>query len=208
MPAEAASSSADPKTVMVTVQPVTIRAVQRQVGLVGTLHGYEEISLGTKVEGRVHKILHDVADHVTPGETLLEIDPTDYQLNVRQAQRALQVELAKLGLSETPGAKVDVTHIPTVVQAQLRRDNAEKRLERSKTLVAKKAVSEEDLTEKTSEYRVAMAEYDNQVLVSKAGMASVQVKQEALSIARQQLQDTIVRVPEPSQVVPGSSRKA
>lgn len=203
MPAEAASSSADPKTVMVTVQPVTIRAVQRQVGLVGTLHGYEEISLGTKVEGRVHKILHDVADHVTPGETLLEIDPTDYQLNVRQAQRALQVELAKLGLSETPGAKVDVTHIPTVVQAQLRRDNAEKRLERSKTLVAKKAVSEEDLTEKTSEYRVAMAEYDNQVLVSKAGMASVQVKQEALSIARQQLQDTIVRVPEPSQVVPG-----
>jgi membrane fusion protein (multidrug efflux system) len=151
----------------------------------------------------VRKIAHDVADRVKPGETLVEIDPTDYQLNVRQAQRALQVELAKLGLAEVPGSNVDVTHIPTVIQAQLRRENAEKRLSRSKTLVARKASAEEDLTEKTSEYRVAQAEYDNQVLVAKAGIASIQVKQEALAIARQQLQDTLIRVPEPSQPVPG-----
>jgi RND family efflux transporter MFP subunit len=206
LPAEATVAAEGSQAIKVTVQPVTFRSVQRQVGVVGTLHGYEEISLGAKVEGRVRKISHDVADRVVPGETLLEIDPTDYQLNVRQAQRALQVELAKLGLSEAPGAKLDVTHIPTVIQAQLRRDNAEKRLERSKTLVAKKASSEEDLTEKTSEYHVAMAEYDNQVLVARAGMAAIQVKQEALSIARQQLQDTIVRVPEPSQAVPGSEK--
>ena len=86
-------------------QPVTFRPVQRTVGLVGTLHGYEEISLGAKVDGRVRKIAHDVADRVKPGEVLLEIDPTDYQLNVRQAQRALQVELAKLGLEDRPSAK-------------------------------------------------------------------------------------------------------
>ncbi len=203
MPPQAAASPGAAEAVKVTVQPVTFRPVQRHVDLVGTLHGYEEISLGAKIEGRVRKIMHDVADRVTPGETLLEIDPTDYQLNVRQAQRALQVELAKLGLSEPPAGKFDVTHIPTVIQAQLRRDNAEKRLDRSKTLVDKKAASEEDLSEKTSEYRVAMAEYDNQVLVARAGMAALQVKQEALSIARQQLADTVVRVPEPSQVVPG-----
>ena len=109
------------------MQPVTVRSVQRTVACVGTLHGYEEISVAAKVEGRMRKIMHDVADRVGPGEVLLEIDPTDYQLSVRQAQRSLQVELAKLGLSEPPNTKVDVTHMPMVVQAQLRRDNAEKR---------------------------------------------------------------------------------
>ena len=204
MPTESASAPTEPHSVKVTVQPVTFRPVQRMVGVVGTLHGYEEISLGAKVAGRVRKISHDVADRVKPGELLLEIEPTDYQLNVRQAQKSLQVEFAKLGLSELPGSKVvDVTRIPTVVQAQLKRDNAQTRLERTKTLVARKASPEEELTEKTSEFRVAQAEYDNQVLVAKAGVASIQVKQEALAISQQQLQDTLIRVPAPSQPIPG-----
>jgi len=96
-----------------------------------------------------------------------------------------------------------VTRVPTVVQAQLRRDNAQKRMERAKTLVEKKASAEEELSEKMSEFRVAQAEYDNQVLVAKAGIAAIQVKNEALSIAKQQLQDTILRVPQPSLPVPG-----
>jgi len=206
MPAEAASKG-DPAAVKVTAAPVAFKPVQRMVGLVGTLHGYEEIALGIKIQGRVRKIGHDVADRIRPGEVLLEIDPTDYQLNVRQAQRALQVELAKLGLNEATGSKVDVTHIPTVVQAQLRRDNAQKRMERAKTLLNKKAGAEEDYSEKLSEFRVAQAEYDNQVLVAKAGIAAIQVKQEALAIARQQLQDTVIRAPEPSQAIPGLERE-
>ena len=180
LPPLAKTDSTDASAIKVTAQPVAFRPVQRRVGVVGTLHGYEEISLGAKIQGRVRKITHDVSDRVHPGEILLEIDPTDYQLNLRQAQRALQVELAKLGLSELPGSNVDITHIPTVVQARLRRENAEKRLERSKTLVARKAVPEEDLSDKTSEFRVAQAEYDNQVLVARAGIASIHVKQEAL----------------------------
>jgi multidrug efflux pump subunit AcrA (membrane-fusion protein) len=131
LPPEAASEG-DAQSIKVTVQPVTFRPVQRYVGLVGTLHGYEEISLGAKVQGRVRKITHDVADRVRPGETLLEIDATDYQLAFRQTQRSLQVELIKLGLSEPPGATVDLTHIPPVIQAQLRLENAKKRLDRSK----------------------------------------------------------------------------
>ncbi|MBI3838384.1 MAG: efflux RND transporter periplasmic adaptor subunit [Planctomycetia bacterium] len=208
LPAEEAVSPGDPKAVKVTVQPVTFRPVQRTVGVVGTLHGYEEISLGAKVAGRVRKIAHDVSDRVRPGELLLEIEPTDFQLNVRQAQKALQVELAKLGLTELPSLRTDVTRVPTVVQAQLRRDNAERRLERAKALRASKAGTEEDLTEKMSEFRVAQAEYDNQVLVAKAGIAAIQVKQEALAIAQQQLQDTLIRVPAPSQPVPGVDKGA
>ena len=80
-------------------------------------------------------------------------------------------------------------------------------MERAKTLLDKKAGAEEDYSEKLSEFRVAQAEYDNQVLVAKAGIAAIQVKQEALAIARQQLQDTVIRAPEPSQAIPGLERE-
>ena len=200
---EAATAAQGPQTVAVTVEPVSFRRVQRTVGLVGTLHGYEEITLGAKVAGRVRKVSHDVADRVRPGELLIEIDPTDFELNVRQAQRAVQVELAKLGLAEVPNSKTDVRQIPTVVQAALRRENAKKRLERSLSLAERKANTEEDVTEKRSEYQVAQAEYDNQILIAQTAIASIHVKQEALAIARQQLQDTLIRVPEPSQPIPG-----
>jgi RND family efflux transporter MFP subunit len=187
---------------------VTLRPVQRYVGLVGTLHACEETSIGAEVGGRVRKVMHDVSDRVRPGEVLVEIDPTDYQLKVRQAQKELQVELAKLGLSEAPSAKTDVTRIPVVVQARLKRDNAQTRLDRAKTLVARKAAPEEELTERLSESRVAQAEYDNQVLLAKAGIAAILVKQEALAMADQQLKDTLVHVPLPSLTAPGGDADA
>ncbi len=54
-----------------------------------------------------------------------------------------------------------------------------------------------------SEFRVAYAEYDNQVLLARAGIAAILVKQEALAMAEQQLKDTLVHVPAPSQPVHG-----
>ena len=101
-----------------TVAPVTYRPVRRTIEAVGTLCGYEEVSICSTAEGRVVKIHHDVADHVRPGEQLLQIEPIDYELSVRQAEKALLVELAKLGLQSPPTAAFDVTGIPMVVEAQ------------------------------------------------------------------------------------------
>src|SRR6266851_2881949 len=57
----------DPSSVVVTTEPVTIRNVERTVEAVGTLYGYEEVVISTKVEGRIKKIHQDVSDRVTPG---------------------------------------------------------------------------------------------------------------------------------------------
>src|SRR4029079_1462028 len=98
----------------VTVEPVVRQSVQRTVEAMGTLHGFEEVSISARVEGRVTKVMHDVSDQVKPGESLLEIDPTDYELSVQQADRGLQVELAKLGLKEPPDSKLDLAKVPVV----------------------------------------------------------------------------------------------
>jgi len=55
-PADAPRSERDPATVMVTAEPVTYRPVQRTIQAVGTLHGFEEVSIAARVEGRVRKL--------------------------------------------------------------------------------------------------------------------------------------------------------
>lgn len=188
----------------VTVEPVRFRPVQRSVEAVGTLHGFEEVTLSAKVEGRIRKIDHDMSDRVKPGELLIQIDPTDYALSVEQAEGALQVELAKLGLKEPPSPTFDVARVPTVEQAHARLDNAQAKLERQRRLLTSRAVSTEDFDNITSDHRAAQAELSNQQMIARAGLATIRMKQTMLAVARQQMKDTEIHAPTPSQAVPGA----
>src|SRR5262249_39467491 len=93
-----------------------------------------------------------------------------------------------------------------VVQAAARMENA--RIRMARLQAARQATSPEDLQEKTTDHRVAQAEYDNQILIAKAGLATIEVKLEAMAIARQQLMDTQIRAPIPTQPIPGATGSA
>ena len=190
--------------VMVTAEPVTIRSVQRVVEAVGTLYGFEEVQIAAKVEGRIRKVHHDVSDKMKPGELIVEIDPTDYQLAVEKAEGDLLVELAKLGLTELPTSTFDISKVPSVVQSQVRMENFKLRSERMNRLAANRTTSAEEQETAASEFRAAQAELAHQVLMAKSGLATVRMKQAALAIAKQQLKDTQIVVPTPTQPVPGA----
>ena len=206
LPDAVSAPSRDADAILVTVEPITIRPVQRSVEAVGTLHGFEEVTLSAKVEGRIRTIYHDMADRVHPGELLIQIDPTDCDLTVQQAERALQVELAKLGLDKPPGPAFDLAHVPTVEQAHARMENALAKLERQRRLLTSRAVSTEEFDNGTSDYRTAQAEFSNQQMMARSGLATIQMKQTMLAVARQQLKDTEVHAPTPSQPVPGAEK--
>jgi RND family efflux transporter MFP subunit len=198
MPKEPAAVEAPPGAVAVTLDSVTLRPVQRTIETVGTLHPFEQVIECAKVEGRVRRILHDVGDRVKPGDLLLEVDPTDFELSVRQSQRALEVEQAKLGLAEVPTGEFDVSQLPVVVEAGVKATRAKERLERVRALVERNALSKEELGNATSDSRSLDAEHQNQILIAKSGLATVQMKQEALAIVTQQLRDTRIVAPRPS----------
>src|SRR5688572_19809978 len=137
LPPEDPTASTGPRRLMVTAEPVVFRPVQRVVEATGTLHGFEEIVISAKVEGRVLRIHREVADRVPPDELLAEIDPTDYRFAVDQAEGNLRVELAKLGLQEPPDAgSFDHSKVPTVMLAQARVDRTRSSMERTKRLAA------------------------------------------------------------------------
>jgi len=80
----------------VTAEKVKLQKVQRTVQTVGSFAGYEELTITAEVQGRVTKVHFDIGDIVRPGDLLLEIDPTDYELTVLEARTAFEAELAKL----------------------------------------------------------------------------------------------------------------
>ncbi len=203
LPPETPRQSSDPNAVAVTASPVTLRPVRRMVEAVGTLWGYEEVSLKAKVEGRVKRVLHDVSDRVGSGETIVELDATDAELAVRQAEKNLLIELARLGLTEAPTKDFDVWKVPLVTQAQIRAENAKSKVDRAVVLVKRSVISNEELADRQTEHRAAEAELANQVLVANAGLATIQLRQESLAIAQKQLEDTVIRVPFPSSPIPG-----
>ena len=203
LPAEEHIAAADENApTTVTAEPVSLRSVQRSVEAVGTLWGYEEIVLSAKVEGRVKRIHHEVADRVSPNELLVEIDPTDFELAVRQAESGLQVELAKFGMS-APEDTLDFEKLPAVVLAQAKVENASRRAERVKTLAAKNAISTEEQENVVNEVRMMRAELANQMLLAKSGLATIRMKESSLATARQQLADTQLRAPSPTRSLPG-----
>jgi RND family efflux transporter MFP subunit len=200
-----AAARRDAAAVVVTVEPVTYRPVQRAVEGVGTLYGFEEIAISARVEGRVRALRFDVADLVHPGQLLLEIDPTDYELAVEQADRALCVELAKLGLTEAPGTDFDPKQVPVALQGQARMENAQAKYQRAMNLTGKGIVSAEDRGNATADFLAAKAEYANKLFEVTTGLAMIRLKQTGLAVARQQLQDTRVVVPTPALAVPGAT---
>jgi len=110
-PGPTATETAGPKArpaVPVTVAPVTVRSIQRSVEVVGTFHGFDEVTVSPEVAGRVVRIHSDLGDVVHPGDVLMEIDAVDYQLAVEVARREMESDLARIGLTEVPDVDTNV----------------------------------------------------------------------------------------------------
>jgi RND family efflux transporter MFP subunit len=181
--------------VPVTVAAVIGQPLDRTVSVIGTLYGFEEITVTPKVEGKVVALHCDVGDRVAPGALLLEIDPTDYQLAVREAERALEAELAQLGLTELPGPDFDIEQLPAIESARLVRDNAARRFQREKELFARNAGVLEHYEQAETDLKVAETQLRQARLNAQAILAAVRHRQAVLDVARQRLSDTRVYAP-------------
>lgn len=192
------SSNSSRNQVVVTVSPIERRMIQRYVEAVGTLHGFEEVTLSSKQEGRVQKIYQDLSSVVQPGERLLELDPTDAKLAYDQAERNVQTELAKGGFSKVPAESDDLSKLPSVVSARLRYEQAQSRLQRMMQLKSSNSISAEDFEQTKSEAMVLESDWQNQLLIAKSAAATVRLRNAELAIANQRLRDVVIYAPLPS----------
>lgn len=192
---DAVAGDAVDAAVPVRVASVEVREVQRRVSVVGTLHGFEQITITPKVEGRVHAIHFDVGDRVAPGTSLLEIDPTDYELAVEEAKRSLNQELSRLDLKQPPPDSFDVEQLPSVESARLLLKNAQQRFERQKTLLGQSASSGQAFEQAETDLKVADAALRQARINAQSTLAAVKHREALLSQALQKFSETQVKSP-------------
>ena len=194
-PTAAAPTARHAETIAVTVAATVPRTVERRVRTVGTLHGFEEIEISPQVDGTVRRVVHDVGDLVSPGDLLLEIDATDFQLAVREHSRALDLELARLGLSTVPDASFSPETLPSVERARLVERNAADTLERYKSLASRGVMTKDDYEKAELNLQTARLDTKQRLIEAEQTLASVRHRQAVLETAGKRLRDTSILAP-------------
>jgi membrane fusion protein (multidrug efflux system) len=223
-----AQAHAAPKPVVVTVAPLEYRTVERTVDVVGSLRGWEHVTVGAKLPAskvaRVVKVLHDIGDHVAPGEPLVELDPVDADLEIHQAESKYLGELVKLGITRDQaelflkrfgisekllrGEEADrlVLETPAVIEKRVALERARQNLARERQLNARGAGTAQDLQNTENDLRAAEAAYENAIVTARTVIANAVAARVALDVARQARADMIIRAPEPRRVPQGLAK--
>ena len=184
-----------PLPIPVTVTSAVPRSVERRVRTVGTLNGFEEIDISSLVDGNVRRVVCDVGDVIAPGDVLLEIDDTDFQLTVREHARALELELSRLGLEKIPDASFTPASLPSVQRARLVERNAAAILERNKGLADRSVITRDDYEKAELNLETARLDTQQRVIDAEQTLAAVRHREAVLEIADKRLRDTRICAP-------------
>jgi|694.fasta_scaffold65035_2 multidrug efflux pump subunit AcrA (membrane-fusion protein) len=194
-PPTAPHTARHPEAIAVTVTAAVPRTVERRVRTVGTLHGFEEIEISPQVDGTVRRVARDVGDLVSPGDLLLEIDATDFQLAVQENARALELELARLGLNKVPDASFSPETLPSVERARLVERNAADTFDRYKALTARGVMTKDDYEKAELNLQTARLDTKQRLLEAEQTLAAVRHRQAVLETAGKRLRDTRILAP-------------
>lgn len=190
------SASAGAQARQVELEPVSEQALDKTVEITGTLAADEQVTAAAKVPGRVAELLVDLASTVKRGDIVAKLESTDYVLRVQQAEAALAQAVAQLGVPSGGAAgKADPENTAIVRQARATLNEAQANVVRSRTLAGEGLVTGMQLD--AAEAAVVRAETSVQAAIEEVRLREAQVGQRRseLSIARQQLADTIIKSP-------------
>jgi multidrug efflux pump subunit AcrA (membrane-fusion protein) len=220
---EAQASTAD-RVVPVTVAPLERRTIEQTVEAVGTLRGWEQVTVGSKRTGRVVRVLHDMGDRVQPEEPLVELEAVDAQLKLKQAESKYLGELVRLGITAQQAdefvnrygmgeellrgkvAEEAIERVPSVVQMRVSKERAEHNLARQRALAQRGASTAQELEDMEHTFHEAEATYQNAKFLARNVIANALSTRIAMNQAKQELQDMTIVSPTPQLLPPGTNQ--
>ena len=174
----------------------------------GTVEALEEVTVTTKLTGRVAAVPVKEGQRVRAGQVLVRLEDAEILAQVRQADANLLAAKARLQLLEQGARPQERAQVDAAVaQAQASLENAKQNLARMQALYDSGAVSKAQLDAARLQYDVAQSQYESAVQqrsVVQTGarpeelaMARAQVEQAeaALAFVRLQAQNAIVTSP-------------
>lgn len=213
-----------PQPVVVTVAPIEKRSIERTIEAVGSLRGWEQVTVGSKRSGRVLKVFHDMGDRVKPDEPLVQLDPVDAQLAYNAAESRYLAELVRLGItsqmaddfvrrygiSETlvngPQTEEVIEKVAAVVQYRLSMEKAAADLARQRNLNRKGASTTQELEDRETDYRTSIAAYDNAKSTARNIIAMALASRVSRDQQDQLVKDMRILAPQPQQTIPTKAK--
>ncbi|MCL4180589.1 MAG: efflux RND transporter periplasmic adaptor subunit [Verrucomicrobia bacterium] len=188
------SRSGEPR--LVQTAKATRQAVTRTVVAIGELVAREDATLSVKVSGRLHRIEVDLGDSVALGQLLAQVEPRDYELELRQAEAFLAQARARLGLPlHGQQDDVDPAETSTVQQARARLVEAQLNRERFGKLAEQGILAQSELEAAEAAYEVAANVHRNALEEANNRLAQLLQRKVEVEIAQKRLVDSSVLAP-------------
>jgi len=176
------------KTIHTALQPIP-----EVVTATGELLAEEQATIGVKAPGRLTKLYVDLGSKVDADQVLAEIDPTDYQFRVRQADALVNQTRAKLGILDKPSDEVKPEETAMVREAEAVLKEASFVFETTSQLQKEGVLSRIEFEKAQVRRQGAEAAYQaakEQVMQLRAELSE---RRAQLALARQNLDDCKIR---------------
>lgn len=168
----------------VAVDTVALHTITETVTASGSIYPETEVKIAPEVSGEITELAVAEGDSVRAGQLLLRINAVLYNSVVSQAA-------ASVNQSEAGAANAR----QLVEQARSRFQLAQANYERSKDLLRRKYISQQEFDQAQSEYSSAEASYEAARASASGGQFGVTGAQASLSQARENLRKTTVLAP-------------
>jgi RND family efflux transporter MFP subunit len=178
----------------IAVEVVRLEKVKRAVELVGTLAAVDQVTISSEADGKVSKILADLGDRVTAGQTLIQVDREKQQYNFDQQRATLARALAQYGAPD-PQHLPEIEKTPDVQKANADLQQAQQAYDRTDTLFKRTLVPQQMLDDAATTLQSKRASYDLSLQNAKNLRASIQASEASMKLADRQLRDTEIRAP-------------
>ena len=178
----------------VKVEAVRQETVKRTVELVGTLAAVDQVMISSEADGKVSRILADLGDRVTAGQTLIQVDHEKQQYSLEQQKATLARALAQYGAAD-PQHLPDVEKTPDAQKANADLIQARQSFDRTSELFKRSLVPKQLLDDAATALQSKQASYDLSLQTAKNLRASIQGSEASMKLADRQLRDTEIRSP-------------
>jgi RND family efflux transporter MFP subunit len=168
----------------------------RGIIVTGTLAAEDQAVLSFKVAGRLSAISVDLGSRVRQGQTIAQLDATDFRLRVKQAEATLQQARARLGLPpEGTDDRVNPERTPLVRQARAMFNEARQNHDRTVGLWERQLIARAELDTAVTTLQVAEGRYQDALEEVGIRRAVLAERRSELEIARQQQLDSALHAP-------------
>jgi multidrug efflux pump subunit AcrA (membrane-fusion protein) len=174
------------------IQP---ESIHRTVELVGTLEGEHEVTVSSEVAARVTSVRVDLGDPVQLGQSIVELDSSEFRLAVDRQRSALLQVLTQLGAKNESDPLPETSQTSIVRKAAADLADAKSNFERTRDLVAKSVEAKATYDSAEARYEAAQANYtaaQEQVRNLRAQVDNLRIQ---LALAQEKLADCTIRAP-------------